>query len=44
MITIPVFVVVRWGFVVLWWGLYICVVAVCGPYLVLGGVVGGGVV
>ena len=29
---------------VLWWGLYICVVAVCGPYLVLGGVVGGGVV
>ena len=21
---------------VLWWGLYICVVAVCGPYLVLG--------
>ena len=36
MITIPVFVVVRWGFVVLGWGLYICVVAVCGPYLVLG--------
>ena len=33
MITIPVFVVVGWGFVVLWWGLYICVVAVCGPVL-----------
>ena len=31
MITIPVFVVVTWWFVVLWWGLYICVVAVCGP-------------
>ena len=29
--TIPVFVVVGWGFVVLWWGLYICVVAVYGP-------------
>ena len=30
---------------VLWWGLYICVVAVYGPCLVLGvGVVGGGVV
>ena len=25
-----------WWFVVLWWGLYICVVAVYGPYLVLG--------
>ena len=33
MITIPVFVVVTWGFVVLWWGLYICVVAVYGPAL-----------
>ena len=22
-----------WGFVVLWWGLYICVVAVYGPAL-----------
>ena len=31
--TIPVFVVVTWGFVVLWWGLYICVVAVYGPCL-----------
>ena len=36
MITIPVFVVVTWGFVVLWWGLYICVVAVCGPALCFG--------
>ena len=36
MITIPVFVVVRWGFVVLWWGLYICVVAVYGPALCFG--------
>ena len=46
MITIPVFVVVTWGFVVLWWGLYICVVAVYGPALVFCGVgvVGGGVV
>ena len=33
MITIPVFVVVTWGFVVLGWGLYICVVAVYGPAL-----------
>ena len=31
--TILVFVVVTWGFVVLWWGLYICVVAVYGPAL-----------
>ena len=36
MITIPVFVVVRWGFVVLGWGLYICVVAVYGPALCFG--------
>ena len=34
--TILVFVVVTWWFVVLWWGLYICVVAVYGPCLVLG--------
>ena len=44
MITILVFVVVGWGFVVLWWGLYICVVAVYGPCLFWVGVVGGGVV
>ena len=36
MITIPVFVVVTWWFVVLGWGLYICVVAVYGPALCFG--------